>query len=92
MKTFAVGEAKARFSACVRHAEAGEPVLILRHGRAAAALVAASDLERLQRLRCADPDSGLASLVGGWDGSDALADVLDDLSRSAPRADIDLEV
>jgi len=91
MKTVAVGEAKAHFSACVRCAEAGEPILILRHGRAAAALIPPADLERLRRMRAAGPDAGLASLAGGWDGSEELADVLDELGRSASRGGVDLE-
>ena len=91
MKTMAVGEAKAHFSACVRHAEAGESVLILRHGRAAAALIPPADLERLQRMRAAGPDAGLAGLAGGWRGSEELADALDEHTRSAPRGPADLE-
>jgi len=55
------------------------------------ALVPPGDLECLRRLRAAGPDGGLASLAGGWDGSDELAAVLDAQTRSAPRLAPDLE-
>ena len=72
--SFPLAEVKARLSACIRLAESGEPVYITRHGRTVAALVPAADLEQLERLRAAGPDKGLASLAGGWEGSDQLAD------------------
>ena len=78
-------EAKARFSECVREAEAGGVVLIRRHGKAVAAVVPAEDVERLRRLRAAGPEGGLASLAGGWKGSDALVASLATLRRSKPR-------
>lgn len=84
-KDLTVAEAKARFSYCVRSAEEGRPVIITRHGKPVAALVPAEDLERLQRLRAAGPEGGLASLAGGWKGSEELADALDRQRRSAPR-------
>ncbi|MCF8128944.1 MAG: type II toxin-antitoxin system prevent-host-death family antitoxin, partial [Deltaproteobacteria bacterium] len=46
-----VAEAKATFSECIRKAEAGNAVLITRHGKLVAALVSPSDLEHLERLR-----------------------------------------
>lgn len=84
-KSLSVAEAKATFSACVRRAEAGRSLLITRHGKAVAALVRAADLEQLERLRAAGPEGGLGSLVGGWEGSDELVDVLHDSRRSAAR-------
>ena len=69
-----VAEVKARLSSCIRLAELGEPVYITRHGRVVAGLVRAAALEQLERLRAAGPDQGLASLAGGWEGTDRLAD------------------
>jgi len=80
-----VVEAKARFSECVREAEAGGVVLIRRHGRSVAAVVSAADVERLQRLKAAGPEGGLASLAGGWAGSEDLVRNVRDLRRSRPR-------
>jgi prevent-host-death family protein len=80
-----VVEAKARFSECVREAEAGGVVLIRRHGKAVAAVVPAADVERLQRLKAAGPEGGLASLAGGWPGSEELVQRIRELRRSRPR-------
>lgn len=71
-RTLSVAQAKATFAACVRWAEDGEPVIISRHGKPVAALVQVSDVERLKQLRAAGPEGGLASLAGGWKGSDEL--------------------
>lgn len=84
--TATVAEAKARFSALVRGAETGTPVIITRHGTAVAALVAAEDLERLERLRAQGPEGGLASLAGGWEDSEDLIERVDGGERSASRA------
>jgi prevent-host-death family protein len=75
-KTVSVAQAKAQLSQCIRWAEDGEPVIITRHGKLAAALVRVEELEHLQRLRAAGPESGLLSLAGGWEGSEALADLI----------------
>lgn len=83
--SFSIAEAKARFASAVRAAEGGHPVIITRHGRPVAALVAAEDLERLQRLRAAGPEGGLASVAGGWEGSDELADLALAGGRSGSR-------
>lgn len=79
-------EAKARFSDCIRVAENGRAVLITRHGKPVAALVAAEDLKRLDRLRAAGPMAGLAGLVGGWKGSDELVRLVGRTRRTRPRA------
>ncbi len=80
-----VAEAKAKFAETVRAAETGEPVVITRHGRPVAALVPAADLELLRRLRAAGPEGGLASIAGGWEGSDELADLIDSTPRRGAR-------
>ncbi len=70
-----VAEAKTQLSSCIRAAEAGHPVVITRHGKAVVAIVSAADLTQLDRLRAAGPAGGLASLDGGWPGSDQLAEL-----------------
>ena len=69
-KNISVAEAKATFSECIRKVEAGSAVLITRHGKPVAALVSPSDLDHLKRLRKAGPESGLASIAGGWENSE----------------------
>ena len=81
-KSISVAEAKATFSECIRQVEAGSSLLITRHGKPVAAIVRASDLVHLERLRKAGPESGLASLAGGWKGSGALAKALDESPRT----------
>jgi len=80
-----VVEAKARFSEVVREAEAGGIVVIRRHGRDVAAVVSSGDVERLRRLRAIGPERGLASVTGGWKGSEELADRVDSIRRTPPR-------
>jgi prevent-host-death family protein len=84
-KSISVAEAKATFSECIRQVEAGSPVLITRHGKPVAALVRPSDLEHLDRLRKAGPESGLASIAGGWENSKELATILDGSPRHGQR-------
>ena len=86
-----VAEAKATFSECIRRAEAGNAVLITRHGKPVAALVSPNDLEHLERLRKAGPESGLVSIAGGWENSEELALILDASSRQGQRNTPDLE-
>ena len=90
-KNVSIAEAKARLSDCVREAERGEPIVITRHGKPVAALVASGDLGQLERLRKAGPQSGLASLAGGWEGSDELADRLAESKRGPTRRDKEME-
>ena len=86
-----VADAKATFSDCIRKVEAGNTVLITRHGKPVAALVSPSDLAHLERLRKAGPDSGLASIAGGWENSEELASILDASPRQGQRSTPDLE-
>ncbi len=81
-----LAEVKAKLSSCVRSAERGKPIVITRHGRPVAALVSAEDLDRIQRLRAAGPEGGLASLAGGWEGSGDLAAWLESRSRDRRRS------
>ena len=70
--TVSAAKAKAEFAECMRKAEAGDPVVITRHGRPVVALVRADRLQQLERLDSASPAAGLAGLVGGWRGSEEL--------------------
>lgn len=84
-KIKSVAEAKTSFAECIRSAEQGEPVTITRHGKPVAAIVRAKDLEQLMRLRAAGPQAGLASLAGGWRGSDELVEAILAPGRTRPR-------
>jgi prevent-host-death family protein len=70
--TVSAAKAKAEFAECIRKAEAGDPVVITRHGKAVVALVRADRLQQLERLRSAGPAAGLAGLAGGWRDSEEL--------------------
>ena len=84
-RTLAAARVKAEFAECVRKAEAGEAVVITRHGRAVAALVPADRLRQLERLQAAGPEAGLAGLAGGWKGSGQLVATLAGARRSRTR-------
>ena len=90
-KEISLAEAKATLSECIREVEKGSSVLIKRHGKPVAALVRPQDLEKLERLRKAGPAGGLASLAGGWEGSEELARVLDESMRYGRRDSVDLD-
>jgi prevent-host-death family protein len=69
-RTLSVAEAKANLSDAIRDVEMGSSVVITRHGKPVAALVRVDELAALERLRAAGPSRGLASLAGGWPGSE----------------------
>jgi prevent-host-death family protein len=73
-KALSVAEAKATLSDAIREVEAGTTVLITRRGKPVAALVRAEELSTLERLRAAGPEQGLASIAGGWKGSNELVE------------------
>lgn len=80
---YPIAEVKAKLGQFVRDAEEGRPTVITRHGKPVAALVPAEDLAQLERLRAAGPAAGLASLAGGWEGSDELVEaVLEERERA----------
>ena len=83
--TVSAAKAKAEFADCIRKAEAGEPVVITRHGRAVVALVRADRLQQLERLGSAGPAAGLAGLAGGWRGSGELVRALAGSRRTKAR-------
>ena len=86
-----LAEAKTHLSSCIRTAETNEPVIITRHGKPVVALVKAEDLAHLQRLRQAGPQQGLASIAGGWENSEELADILDNSQRVGSREPVSVE-
>lgn len=75
-RNLSVVEAKTHLSDCIREVEQGGSILITRHGKAVAALVPADTLEHVERLKKAGPQGGLASLAGGWKGSEELVCLL----------------
>ncbi|HSU18073.1 type II toxin-antitoxin system Phd/YefM family antitoxin [Longimicrobium sp.] len=86
-----VAEAKATLSERIRDVEKGEQIVITRHGKSVAALVSPEDLEHLKRLRAAGPQGGLASLAGGWEGSDELVGAIEASPRGGRRATPNLD-
>jgi prevent-host-death family protein len=90
-KNLSVAEAKANFSECIREVEAGSSVIITRHGKPVAAMVRPDDVEQLERLRKAGPEGGLASIAGGWEGSEELAKSLEEFPRKGHRGVPNLE-
>ncbi len=83
--TVSVADAKSRFAEYVRRAETGKVVVLSRHGKPVAALVPAGDVATLERLRAAGPEKGLASIAGGWKGSEALAALIGGRKRTRGR-------
>ena len=90
-RNLSVVEAKTQLSDCIREVEQGRSVLITRHGRAVAALVPADIIEHVERLKKAGPQGGLASLAGGWKGSEDLVRLLARSKRTKLRRNPDLD-
>lgn len=90
-ESISIAKAKATFSDCIRQVEAGSFVLITRHGKPVAALVRPGELEHLERLKKAGPESGLASIAGGWENSEELAKILEESPRHGQRDITDFE-
>lgn len=84
-KIVTVAEAKAHLSECIRSIERGETILITRHGKPVAALVASEDIDTLARLRAAGPEGGLRSLAGGWEESEDFVRAIEAHRRRKPR-------
>jgi len=90
-KSISIAKAKATFSECIRQVEAGSFVLITKHGKPVAALVRPGELENLERLKKAGPEGGLASIAGGWENSEELAEIIDESPRHGQRDITDFE-
>ena len=82
-RALSVAEAKATLSDAIREVEGGSTLLITRHGRPVAALVRAEDADALERLRASGPEGGLASVAGGWRGSE---DLVTAIATASPRS------
>jgi prevent-host-death family protein len=80
-KRVSTAAAKAQFAEYIRRAESGEEVVITRHGRAVAAIIAGAR----SSLRAARGKAGLAGLAGGWKGSDELVKALKTHTRTSRR-------
>jgi prevent-host-death family protein len=84
-KNISIAEAKATFSECLRSVESGATVQITRRGKVIAALVRPDELELLERLKKSGPAGGLASLAGGWEGSEEMVKILENSPRIGQR-------
>lgn len=91
IRSLSVAQIKATLAEQIRSAEFGEPVIITRHGKAVAAIVGADDLETLERLRASGPQGGLASIAGGWKGSEDLVNFLSTSRRLGNRTSPSLD-
>lgn len=67
-----INEVEARLDEYLTAAEAGETVVVIRDGNPVAALVPATPVKQ-----------GLATLAGGWEGSEDLADLIEAGRRAA---------
>lgn len=90
-KVRSIVDVKAHFAQYVREAEQGEAVVLTRHGRSVAAIVPIDLVEDLARLRAAGPAGGLASVAGGWKGSQEVAEKALEYGRSVGRPLPDLD-
>ena len=84
-KCLSIDEAQAALPECIRQIQKGEPLLIMRGEKPVAALIRPEDLAQLERLAETHAEAGLASLAGGWDGSDDLVRCLETSSRIGQR-------
>jgi len=86
-RRLSAARAKSQLAYCLRKAESGESVIITRHGKAVAALVAVDRVAVGTRGQ-ARSGAGLASLAGGWKGSDRFVKALGRIRRTRPRRPI----
>lgn len=82
-KTVSLEDAKVHLAECIKAAEEGETVVITREGQPVVALVSALKVSKPGPERVAGPEQGLISLLGGWEGSDELASLIEESSRTA---------
>jgi prevent-host-death family protein len=84
VRTVTAAQAKSELAECIRKAESGEQVIITRHGKPVAVLVAAERVASIAGGR-GRAGGGLAALAGGWKGSAELVRTLAQLRRSRAR-------
>ena len=80
-----IEEAQTTLPECIREIEKGGPLLIMRGEEPVAALVRPKDLEHLEQPSNTGSGTGLASLAGGWKGSDELVRYLEMSPRIGQR-------
>jgi len=90
VRKLSAAQAKSQLADCLRKAENGEAVIITRHGKAVAALVAIERIALPKQQKNAR-GAGLAGLVGGWRGSEDLVKALGKLRRTRSRRAIALD-
>ncbi len=85
--THSIADAKAHFTDCITTAEAGERVVLTRHGKPVAALVSMADLALLEKAAANSPQAGLAGLIGAWDEDEEFTNIMQSViaSRTGPR-------
>lgn len=88
-RKLSAAQAKSHLADCLRKAESGEPVIITRHGKPVAALVAVDQVVLPER-KDTRTGTGLAGLAGGWKGSEDLVKALRKLRRTRPRRPVAL--
>ena len=89
-RKLSAAQAKSHLADCLRKAESGEAVIITRHGKPVAALVAV-DHAVLPARKDTRTGPGLAGLAGGWKGSEDLVTTLRKLRRTRRRRPIALD-
>jgi prevent-host-death family protein len=89
-RTVTAAQAKSQLAECIRKAESGEAVIITRHGKPVAVLVAADRMASIAGWR-GRRGGGLAALAGGWKGSEDFVRTLAKLRRSRLRRIVRLD-
>src|SRR5437867_2998579 len=83
-RTVTAAQAKSELAECIRKAESGEAVIITRHGKPVAVLVAAERMAYIAGGR-GRRGGGLAALARGWKGSEDFVRTLAKRRRSGAR-------
>lgn len=77
-------EVESRMDDFLQTVETGETVVLTRDGKPVATLTPSAEGWRAEASE--EAKTGLASLAGGWEGSDELADLIQKIHRTAPRS------
>jgi prevent-host-death family protein len=75
--TVPLAEIEARIEDYLRAAEAGETIVVTRDGNPVAALIPFAEDSH------SEPGEGLASLAGGWEGSEELIELIEEARRAS---------
>jgi len=90
VRTVTAAQAKSELAECIRKAESGDAVIITRHGKPVAVLLAADRMASVAGGR-GRRGGGLAALAGGWKGSGDFVRALAKLRRSGARRIVRLD-